>query len=314
MPLHRGHLALIDFAKQHCDFLTVGVCSIPEEPIPGEIRFQWVKDALATNPAIKVEHITEDLPNSSESSREISKVWSDYLGERYPDVDVIIGSEPYIEYVAEYMGISPLIFDIPRQEMPISATMIREEPFKYWEFIPAHVRGYFVKKICLVGTESTGKTTLTRLLAEHFQTTYVEEMARYLVGKIETVTFEDLQKIASLHAKTLQDKVGMANKLLFVDTDIYITKSYSTFLFEKALEVEDWIKQANSFDLYLFLDPDCEYVQDGTRLDEIERLKLHESHKQHLENAGIQYHVVAGKSREERFQNALEVVQNLMLL
>jgi HTH-type transcriptional repressor of NAD biosynthesis genes len=270
----------------------VAVCSLLLESIPGDLRYQWTKDAVANIPSITVDHITEELPGSSESSREISKIWADYLKKKYPSVDLIVSSEPYGEYVAEYMHIDHATFDIPRTQNPISGTDIRNNPFAYREFIPEHVRGYFVKKICIVGSESTGKSTLTRLLAEHFNTVYVEEMARYLVSKTQEVLFQDLQDIAVLHAQTINKRTKIANKLLFVDTDVNITKSYANYLFNKELKVDDRIHEANQFDLYLFLESDCTFVQDGTRLEQEQRAKLSESHKQQLRKAGIHYEVI----------------------
>lgn len=305
MPFHTWHQALISFASKLCDILTVAVCSLPEEPIPWTIRYQRVKDAFANNPGIVVDHITQELPGSSESSREISKIWSEYLKKKYPSVDLIISSEPYGAYVAEYMGIDHAEYDIPRAQHQVSGTLIRKDPFAYRDFLPDHVKGYFVKKICIVGSESTGKSTLTRLLAEYFDTTYVEEMARYIVSKTKEVVFQDLEAIAALHAQTITERTKIANKLLFVDTDLNITKSYAQYLFHQELHAEDWIEQANTFDLHLFLEPDCEYVQDGTRLDQDERLLLSENHKRQLLKAWIQFEVIKGKTRDERYQKAI---------
>ena len=308
MPLHTGHEALINFASQCCEVLTVAVCSLPEEPIPGHLRYKWTREAFADRPEIVVDHITENLPWSSESSRTISKIRSDYLKKKYPYVDLIISSEPYGEYVAEYMGIDHQMFDVARSQVSVSGTQIRNNPFLYRDFIPAHVKWYFVKKICIVWTESTGKSTLTRLLAEYFNTTYVEEMARYLVSKTQEVVFHDLQDIARLHAKSIIQRTKIANKLLFVDTDLNITRSYAKYLFNKDLSVETWVEEANQFDFYLFLEPNCSYVQDGTRLEETERNYLSDNHKKQLQKAGIQFETIQGSDRDDRYQQAIQKV------
>jgi HTH-type transcriptional regulator, transcriptional repressor of NAD biosynthesis genes len=153
---------------------------------------------------------------------------------------------------------------------------------------------------------------MTRLLAEYFDTVYVEEMARYIISRTQEVLFEDLQDIAVLHAETINRKQAIANKLLFVDTDINITQSYAHYLFDKELEVQDRIKKANRCDLYLFLEPDCEYVQDGTRLPQAERDGLSQSHKQQLLQAGISYETIQGKDRHQRFEMAIHKVEEKM--
>ncbi len=139
-------------------------------------------------------------------------------------------------------------------------------------------------------------------------------MARYLVSKTQEVLFQDLQNIAVLHAQTINQRTKIANKLLFVDTDVNITKSYANYLFNKELEVDKRIQEANSFDLYLFLEPDCAFVQDGTRLEQEERSKLSESHKTQLQKAGIVFETISGKTREERYQQAVKIIQEKFIL
>jgi HTH-type transcriptional repressor of NAD biosynthesis genes len=46
LPLHKGHLHLIDTALNLSEKVTLLVCSIKSEPIPGEVRFRWVKENL----------------------------------------------------------------------------------------------------------------------------------------------------------------------------------------------------------------------------------------------------------------------------
>lgn len=312
MPLHNGHLALIEFALQHCTHLTIILCYTNKEPIKGEIREQWLKKALEDYKNITIipfEYNDSVLPNTSASSKGVSRKWAAAFKKIVPDAAIVFTSELYGEYIAEYMNIQRLDFDKERKAIPVSASQIREDPFKYWSFIPSYVRSWFVKKICIAGTESTGKSTLTENLARHFRTTFVPEMAREIVEVTDTCTYEDLLNIASLHAKEILNKLPGANKLLFVDTDINITGSYSEFLFNKKLEVENWIAEANQFDMYLFLEPDCEYIQDGTRLSPEERNKLSEHHKRFFQNIGINFISICG-SWENRFVTACKIIED----
>jgi cytidyltransferase-like protein len=59
MPLHMGHVHLIDFAQSYVEKLTVVVCSIKSEPIHGKIRYEWVKEMF---PNVKVIHLTDENP------------------------------------------------------------------------------------------------------------------------------------------------------------------------------------------------------------------------------------------------------------
>ncbi|MGB1216491.1 MAG: AAA family ATPase, partial [Saprospiraceae bacterium] len=303
------------FSVEKCDELTVLVCSTISEPIDGKIRFEWVKKYFNYNPKINVVHLdyNEDkLPATSESNRDISRIWADFLTNKMPDINIIFSSEPYGDFVAEYMDIEHICFDEARNTIPISATMIRENPFKYWMEMPENVRPYFAKKICLYGTESTGKSTLTKILAEYFNTNYVPEMARDIIKKTDEVVFSDLIKIAELHAQTIIEKNKKANRLLFIDTDINITRSYSSYLFQEELIVPNWIEKANKMDIYLFFSPDAPYIQDGTRLDKKERLELHESHKRELDKRGISYFMINGENWEERKNQAIGIVNDFI--
>jgi len=312
MPFHKGHIALADFALVHTVSLDILVCANKNESISGNIRYNWIKDYYLHNNKVQV-HLVEYndalLPATSVSSKESAQKWAAWLKENFSGTGLFISSECYGDYVAEYWGIDHLCFDNKRQLVPVSATEIRQHPFKNWAYIPDIVRPYFVKKICIVGSESTGKSVLTERLAGYYHTVFVPEMARDIVNTTANCTADDLYTIAGAHAKAIIKKIPVANKLLFVDTDITITRSYADFLFGTTIITEDWINQANYFDLYLFLETDCMYVQDGTRLDVQDREKLNVFHKKEFIKQGISYHTIYG-DWEERFNAAIKIIDN----
>lgn len=309
MPLHRGHLELIRFAQAYCDRLIVLVGVSAGEPIPGPLRRQWVEQELAGQPGIEVHYMDEEMPQSAVASRMVSKAWAEYLAHRFPELAVIFTSEAYGAYVAEYMGIDYVDFDPPRQQVPISATLIREAPFNYWDFIPQAVRPYFVKKICLYGPESTGKSVLSEQLARHFHTAYVPEMARFVIGSSLDCTYEDMTAIAEAQAAAIQETLPAANKLLFCDSDLLTTKVYSEYLFGRTPAFAPWVEAANRYDLHLFLEADVPYVQDGTRLGAATRPVLRAAFLAALQAAGVPYAVVSGASWEHRFRQAVGLVE-----
>ena len=310
MPLHKGHMALIEFARQRCDLLYVVLCHTKKEPIDGAIRASWLNRSFAAQNNIKIINYEYDesmLPNTSASSMSASKLWAAAFKSILPEIDVIFTSELYGDYLAQLLGAQHIPYDFNRVLVPVSATMIREQPIANWDYIADTARPYFVKKILLAGTESTGKSTLAKLLASHYLTTYVPEMARRVIGKTSDCTPNDLETIATLHAKAIETGLQTANKILFVDTDLITTCSYARFLFGKDLVVPGWVEEANKFDLHLFLEPDCDYIQDGTRLSQEQRNALSDHHKEQYAKAGIRLISVNGNWHNRFLQARSEV-------
>lgn len=309
MPIHTGHIELIEYALQFCDILIVWVCVSNKETMSGDLRLNWVKEIFKNNKKVQptlYEYNEDELPNTSTSSETVSKVWSEIIKQQLPKIDLIISSEKYGDYVAEYLGVQHQYYQTLKQ---ISATNIRQSPYENWHFIPDIVKPYYYKKISILGTESTGKSTLTKKLSEYFNADFVAETAREIVDNSTTCHPKDLLKIAKEHAIHIQEKGNALNKMLFLDTDILITKSYSKFLFNKVLHVEPWIEEANQCDLYLYLENDAPYTQDGTRLAESERNKLNEFHKTELKNANIDYFLITG-NWNERLSKAINIIIN----
>lgn len=314
MPLHKGHLALIEYAAKHCDLLYVLLCVHEGEVISGTQRLQWFSDVLENKRGIQpvlFQYNPDELTNSSVSSEEESAKWAYALRTHFPDVEVFFSSEDYGDLLAKYWPCKHEVFDKARLIVPVSGTVIREHPFQYWEYLPREVQPYFVKQIVLSGTESTGKTMLAQKLAEHFKTEYVHEAGREIVAHTTECKPEHLEQIATAHAYGIERKRRIANRILFLDTDINITRSYSKFLFKQELDVAEWIEQSNRSHLYLFLENDVPFVQDGTRLEEDMRNELHESHRNELQNRGIDFISIRG-NWEERFEQAKRIVESLV--
>jgi HTH-type transcriptional repressor of NAD biosynthesis genes len=308
-PLHIGHISLIEYAKSNCDILYVLLCMNEDEEItPGRIRLNWLLNQFGRDNKIKIRYTDKKLPYTSESNREVSRVWSDHLKEMFPDVDIFFSSEPYGEYVAEYMGIKHIMFDNERKNFPVSGTMIRENPIKYWDYIPKIVQPHFVRKICICGTESTGKTTLTELLARHYKTIHVPEWGRTIVKKSEETTIDDIKNIGKTHATDIVGKTYCSNKILFSDTDLNTTKMYSMYFFGEIPKFEDWVEEANTFDLHIFLENDAPYIQDGTRLSKEQRDELRNYHYNYLKSKELKIEIVDGNNWEDRTKKAIDII------
>ncbi|HPK63072.1 MAG TPA: adenylyltransferase/cytidyltransferase family protein, partial [Spirochaetota bacterium] len=102
LPLHKGHISLINFAKERCDELIVFAHKGDDDCIDITVRLGWLYKVFGDDKSIKIEANDILLPESSVPSKDVSRVWADYLIKRFPDVKVLFSSEKYGEYVSGY--------------------------------------------------------------------------------------------------------------------------------------------------------------------------------------------------------------------
>ena len=313
LPFHKGHEALIRFALRQCDFLSVLVCCSDNETIAGRIRKNWIIQTINEPDKMEVfifNYIETDLPNKSETSFEVSKVWSCVLKELYPDYSLLITSEPYGNLVADFMKIKHISFDPDRGTVPVSGSQIGEDIFTNWNFMPDVVKQDFAVKVVISGTESTGKTTLANRLVRHYNCQLVAEAGRDLIPDSKEFSFDDLLMVAEAHSKRINVAVSGNSPLVILDTDVYTTISYSRFIFDRILTVSDLINNMNESDLCLYLNNDVAYFQDGTRLEEFKRNQLDHVHRQVLKEHGIKIIEIRG-DWQIRFDKAVYEIDKL---
>lgn len=316
LPFHKGHQAMIAFALEKCDLLTVLVCCSDKEAITPAIRKSWIERTFPDNSKLEVRtfsYLESEFPNTSASSREVSGIWSCKFRELFPDYTLLISSEPYGSYVAEFMGIQHESFDIGRENYPVSATAIRNNLLQDWAYLPEAVKPYFTLKVVLLGTESTGKTTLAQKLAQHFGASCVLEAARDIIGDSKKFSLDDLHAVAQEHENRINACAANGSPLLFIDTDIHITQSYASFMFGKQLDYPLETFSQRQAAVYLYLNNDVPHVQDGTRLDEKERNQLDLFHRETLRTYGIDYHEIKG-NWQERFEQSVALINQMLLL
>jgi HTH-type transcriptional regulator, transcriptional repressor of NAD biosynthesis genes len=314
LPFHKGHEAMMNFALTKCDFLTVLVCCSDKESIPDTSRKVWIEKAFEKKKNIEIRtfnYLESELPNTSETSESVSKIWADIFKKLLPDCSILITSEEYGNFVAAFMNIQHIAFDIPKKLFPVSATAVRNDAFNNWQYLPDSVKPDLLVKVVILGTECTGKTTLTEKLAKHFNCSFVLEAGRDIIANSNSFTFDDLHHVATEHAKRIDKSILADSPLVIIDTDIHTTKSYSRFTFEKELEISANIYNSNKANLYLYLNNDVEYIQDGTRLCEVERNLLDLSHREVLTDHNIEIIEVKG-DWVERFEKAVEEINKLI--
>lgn len=144
LPLHRGHVHLIETAQKYVDTLTVLVCSLQREPIPGELRHRWARELF---PAVNVQHFAEDVPQYPEEHPDFWNIWRAVIRRYVPTgPDFVFTSETYGDKLAEILGAQHVCVDLPRATFPVSGTAVRQNPLAYQHLLPPPVQAYFAAR------------------------------------------------------------------------------------------------------------------------------------------------------------------------
>ena len=312
MPPHAGHVYLCDFARAYAGELTILVCSLPDDPIPGALRFQWMRELF---PSARVLHCEEKLPQLPEDDPDnFWPAWRDVIGRYHPEpIDVVFASEPYGLRLAAEVGARFVPVDEARTAFPVTAAAIRSDPNTYWRFLPGPVRPYYLKRVTLFGAESTGKTSLAAQLARHFETVVAPEFGRFhteAFGAAATSP-EDMRQIVRGHLAGVAAASLRANRVLIEDTDPVLTAIWSDVL---AGSRDPWFDTFRDYpDLYLFCDIDLPWVDDGTRYfaNPEDRRKFHVACEKELKSRGVKFVRISG-APELRRTTAIEAVEAVL--
>ena len=110
------------------------------------------------------------------------------------------------------------------------------------------------------------------------------------------------------NAEAIIEKCKTAERFLFVDTDVEITRLFSDYYFGQTPDFPLWVDGANRFDLYLFLEIDAPYVEDPQRDAEHMREEFRERLLNVLKEKGAEYEIISG-AWDDRFFRAVEAVE-----
>ncbi len=181
-----------------------------------------------------------------------------------------------------------------------------------------------IKKVVILGPESTGKSTLCEQLAFHYKSPWVKEYAReYLLKKGTDYSFENLldiakgqveaEDVAIINIGTNHKQLPAINHQLFLDTDMYVMKVWCEFVFKKC---HHWILNRiveRKYDLYLLCNIDLPWVKDELREypDLKSREQLYHHYKDIMVNQNVPW-IDIGGGYEERLQKAISAVNTII--
>ena len=341
-PPHKGHHHLIRTARAQVDRLVVMLCVHQSQTISGELRKAWLEEV---HPDCEVVSVPDTLP-------EEPVAWAEFTLDLWPSLgvpsppsplsrgargsngpDIVFSSEDYGEPFARHMGARHMVVDRERATVPISGTTVRENPLAHLDFLEPCVRAYFVRRVVLVGAESTGKSTLAQKLAQHFQTQWVLEYGRdYWEQRLEATraeggsslrndelcglaeakpwTTEEFIHIASEQQRRENEAARRANKVLICDTNAFATGIWhERYMGFRSPEV-DAIGERDVVHLYLLCVPDFPFVQDGFRDGEHIRDWMHGRFVDALVGKPV---VLLEGSEDQRFRIAVKAIEALLV-
>jgi nicotinamide riboside kinase len=165
-----------------------------------------------------------------------------------------------------------------------------------------------MKKIVFTGPESTGKTTLTSLVADHFNVPYVKEVAREYIAQLNRpYNYEDLLNISMLQLAEEEKIKSLTPALIICDTDLATIKIWCEDKFQKC---ESWLTAAylaNLPDIYFLCRPDFPWQHDEQREDPHRREHLYELYRSFLIHHRIRF-IEVGGSIQERLSSVIHTL------
>jgi HTH-type transcriptional regulator, transcriptional repressor of NAD biosynthesis genes len=331
-PLHRGHELIINRAREECDEVFLLSYSKPEMPGCEAIRRdRWLSAIFpdAHHRAVTDERLRRwikpgdgplEVP-ANDADETTHRRFCGFMCRQVfgVTVDAVFTSEDYGGEFAEELtryfreghpacrAVKHVLVDRSRQQLPVSGTLLRQDIHAYREWLSPLVYASFVQRVCLLGGESSGKSTLAGALAEALKTQYVAEYGRELWdAKSGRLIFDDLRHIAEVQIQREEEAAGRANRFLFCDTSPLTTLFYSHHLFGKAEPTLEKLAD-RSYDFTILCAPDFSFVQDGTRQPETFRTFQHGWYLDELARRNIAYRLVGG-SPEARVLQVRELL------
>ena len=173
-------------------------------------------------------------------------------------------------------------------------------------------------RVVVFGPESTGKTTLCKDLAAHYNTLWVPVFARDFLQKKwdttqEVCTLEDLLTISQGQMDLENEALKNANKILFCDTNVLVTQIWSETHFEGYCDpkILAAVKQVH-YDLYLLTGIDIPWEADDLRDHPNDRARMLEYFKIKLKEQKIAYKHIKG-DRKNRIKQATTAIDSIIL-
>jgi NadR type nicotinamide-nucleotide adenylyltransferase len=306
-PFHKGHEYVISIALKEMDHVIVIVYNASDvTDIPTKIRAKWIQNIFPTVETI----IAEDGPQDTGYTSEIIEKQNNFLKKLLQGriIDSFYSSENYGNHVSNVLNCRNRVIDIERNNIQISATIIREtKNIKLIKnFVSKCVYNTLKPKYYFIGAPSTGKTTISQICADILHGSYCFEYGReywFKFQKDHKLSMNDLECIAIEHTK-LEDKTSETDAdILFIDTSVLTTYSYALYYFNNASDLltDILIKSLYKYKHLFLCNDDIPFDDTWDRSGPRSRTVLQKINKTVLEQYGLKYVLLSG-TLDERIE------------
>lgn len=314
-PFHKGHQSILDIALQEVDEMILVIYDTDVINIPLTIRANWIRKLY---PKVKVIEAWDGpvgyALDKGKNKREYEIKEEQYIVSLLGKTKIthFYSSEYYGQHMSKALGAIDRRIDESRGIVPISATMIRENPYKYRNYLDPIVYRDMIIKVVFMGAMSTGKSTLTEALSKRYNTTFASEYGRdyWTLHQVNRrISFEAFDEIAKGHIEREEIAYKDANKYCFVDTNAITTYMFAMDYHAKAPELLKKIANENykRYDLFFLCDDDIPYDDTWDRSGDQKRKIFHKQIIADLHERNIPFIVLRGdlETRIKRVQEVL---------
>lgn len=319
MPPHVGHEYLFNFANMYCDELFILVDNISTQTIPTNVRINIIKEIM---PFANVKTFPQFMPQDPSETELFWDIWKNNIenvvGKK---IDVLVAAMDYGFKLSSELNCNFIPIDIERNSLPISATKIRENPYECWDYLPQSTKCLYNKKVCILGSESTGKSTTVKKLAKDFKTIFVPEYAESIISRQGQFYESNVEEFVLGQFNSESSLLKFANKILISDTSVVSTLVWAEICFNTYSKNLERYALNQKHDLVLVFD--CEntkWVYDSHRdfLDNETEFSLSDIRKEYQEKLidklnyfKIPYHLITG-NYDDKYIKAKELISNLI--